>query len=198
VIRRQVLPAVLVAAIAAGVPACDGGSSPNGAIATGSLRSGSPPSVGPTPSVPLPSVSLILPSGSIRFVAGAAHVELTGALAKTLDLQLAIGAFVPGHDVVLTWRGGTLDSLVVDLPAQSGQFKTSLARSVGGKADRTNALTIGVGEAAPPAIFVSHSGECSITLTRAEPDGVEGTFRCAEVNGSAGSIDATGDFSATP
>src|SRR5918996_662193 len=128
-----------------------------------------------------------VPTGAGTFASGEAEVTLSGAVDDTL--QLSVSEQIPTTYVfgVLTssWGEPGSNLLSINGTATEGRNRTG----------PTLALTVTLPDGRS---FASSGNECVIELEAAGDSGLEGTFDCTGLSSSAGVVDATGTFEATP
>jgi hypothetical protein len=149
-----------------------------------SLPSGVPTAIPTVPtSLPIPTS---LPTGSLS--TGSAHVQVSGSVHGTFDLALASPAvFVPPPGgVALIFSDDKGDAFGFGGPSFNGTKKSS------------SILIVTLGIASSGGFFgTSTGGECTIHLTAAEANDVQGSVVCAKMPGQGGSVDLKASFSAS-
>ncbi len=137
------------------------------------------------PNFPFPSGGVVpIPTALSGLNSGGAHIELTGAVEKTLDLPLGSPTFFQGGIMALLWQGPSGDLLTLAGIASGNQASTS----------STLLLTISVVELGET--FVSTGSECTIMFDSLESTAVLGTFRCRGFKHEGKSVAADGSFTA--
>lgn len=182
--NRRILAGLLVAVafIAAACskdePAGTGGGSPSTGAAPGTTASS--PTAQPTEVQGLKGVKT-----------GEAAVEVSGDLRASLDLKELITPAVfqpPPGGLAINWKDDERDLFGIGGTSFTGSQDTT----------EELVLSLAVNDANGFHNFISSAGECTITIDRADPTGVEGSFDCTNLGNGADTIDATGTFSASP
>jgi len=131
--------------------------------------------------------------GGEGLTSGTAHVEISGATSRTLDLTLDLGFtnwFPQGMNLV--WTQGD-EHLTISGTSAPGSHATG---GTGAEAMSLN-MAIVTDQGLHP--FESGAGECTVDLTASSAGEVAGTFQCSGLPStvSTETIDASGSFSAT-
>jgi len=128
-----------------------------------------------------------LPTGNGVLKSGTAHLQVSGSVHGTFDMTLkGPGEFVPPPGgIALIYLASTGDEFGIGGPSFTGTKKTS----------STFIVTVVI---TSKGFFfgTSSGGECTIHLTTAKADEVEGTIVCNNMPSPAGTADVTGTFSA--
>jgi len=119
-----------------------------------------------------------------------AHVEITGAVALTEDLQqesfegATVESLVP--EVSASWTGATVELQLSLVQPRVGEFRTA--------ENPHRRLTLVVDGVEISSLRL----ECSVTLDTLRPEGISGSFTCSGLPapGGEGTIDADGTFAA--
>jgi len=133
---------------------------------------------------------------SLSFMGGAATVQMTGGYALSYPAPFLRGNLFGAGGAFMSVEYGIAQtgSLTYQGPATVGTFPTTRTA--------TDVVTLGLTVVLPSGpkasdSFASTNGECTITITKADPEGGAATFTCtnlANIDGSV-KVDATGTFS---
>ncbi|MDP9342499.1 MAG: hypothetical protein M3Q23_10495 [Actinomycetota bacterium] len=129
-----------------------------------------------------------LPSNTGTLNNGTAHLQVSGSVHGTFDLSLqGPGEFVPPPGgIALIYIGPSGDEFGIGGPSFTGTKKTA------------STLIVTVVITSKGFFFgTSSGGECTIHLTTAKADDVEGTMVCDKMPSPGGTVDVTATFSAT-
>lgn len=193
---------MVLAACSSGVrgPSVAGPSALPSGIGSPSVAAPTPPAVAPTQSSASPAAQL--PGAPVALTHGSAEVTMTGGASESFDLTLTSGILIPGTNVILAWSGSAGDEsgddgLRIQAPSQAGVYQS------GG--DDFGAPQIGVstgriGTAGVPPEFGPAGDECTLTLTKVDATGVEGSLECHGMTsiGFDQAVDVEATFTATP
>lgn len=175
------LPTNLPTALPTGLPSLPT-SLPSGLPTT--LPSGFPTTLPSGLPTSLPSGG---PTGAGVLSSGTAHLQVSGSVHGTFDMTLSgPGEFVPPPGgIALIYLANSGDEFGIGGPSFTGSRKTS------------STLIVTVVITSKGFFFgTSSGGECTIHLSTAKADDVEGTVVCNNMPSPAGSVDVTGTFSA--
>jgi hypothetical protein len=118
-----------------------------------------------------------------------------------MTLDLKSGTFIPGSNVILVWSGApgeksSDDELRIQAPSRTGSFTTS-ADDFGLQVSLSTAEgRIGIGHV--PNYLSPEADECTVTFTKVDPSGVEGSLDCRGLAGGQDlAVDVAADFTAT-
>jgi hypothetical protein len=128
-----------------------------------------------------------LPSSVSTLNSGTAHLEVSGSVHGTFDLDLqGPGEFVPPPGgIALIYVGSKGDEFGIGGPSFTGTKKTA------------STLIVTVVITSKGFFFgTSSGGECTIHLTTAKADDVEGNMVCDKMPSPTGTIDVIATFSA--
>jgi len=143
-----------------------------------------------------------LTGASVTLTQGSAQLTMSGGASLAFDLTLTSGILIPGSNAILVWEGSPDeesgdDSLRIQAPSQAGAYQSS--------GDDFGAPQIGVstgriGTAGVPPHFGPIGDECTVTLTRVDATGVEGSLACHGLSSTAFDqpVDVQATFIATP
>jgi hypothetical protein len=197
------LTVVLGGCAAASVPGTTGGTGVAAATATASPSTAAPSAA----SVASPAAPSVAPAGEldgppVTLTHGTAHVTMTGGATASFDLTLTNGILIPGSNVILNWSGPSGDesggdSLRIQAPSGAG-VHASAGNSFG--APQIGLTTGRVGTAGVPPQFAPVADECTVTLTKVDATGVEGTLDCRGLTSTEDvePIDLQASYSAEP
>lgn len=200
---RRALGVTLLLALLTGCSSA-GLSGPTSTGATpGGPGSGSPAGSA-LPSAPAPTAAndgFPLPDSNLTLTGGSAQVAITGDASATMALTLTSGIIIPGTNVILVWSGSddesSDDGLRIQAPSRTGSYTTNatdfmLQVSVSTAAGR-------VGQASVPNYLAPEADECTVTLTKVDATGVEGSLECLGLTaGQDQAVDVSADFTAMP
>jgi hypothetical protein len=177
-VRRNLAIALLALALSAEACAEGGGSSSPQTLTTSPTEAGG--------SSPTASAGI---TGSVS--KGRATIRMTGEVEVSAGVPLASPAVYapPPSGFALSWSDGGRNILTLGGTAFTGTLRTS----------PTLRLSVTVKTGAVKLRFVSTDGRCEITVTEAGPSAFSGTYACADVRATDGSVtvDATGSFIAS-
>ena len=178
---------------------------PGGPVATGVAPVA--PGSGSAPGSALPSAPAAtaanpgLPGSPMTLTGGSAQVDITGDASATLALTLTSGIIIPGTNVILVWSGAPGDEsgddgMRIQAPSRTGTYTSSATDFT---ALQVSVSTGRIGTAGVPFYFAPLADECSVTLTKVDATGVEGSLQCRGLTAAQDQfVDVSADFTATP
>jgi len=137
----------------------------------------------------------------VTLTGGSAQVAITGDASATLALTLTSGIIIPGTNVVLVWSGAPGDEsgddgMRIQAPSRTGTYTSSATDFT---ALQVSVSTGRIGTAGVPFYFAPLADECSVTLTKVDATGVEGSLQCRGLTAAQDQfVDVSADFTATP
>lgn len=116
----------------------------------------------------------------LTLTSGFAHVTMTGGTSQEFDLSLSSGILIPGSNVILSWSGppgdqSGNDGLRIQAPSRAGAYPSAGSEFT---APQISLTTGRVGTAGVPPQFAPVADECTVTLTKVDATGVDGTLDC--------------------
>lgn len=133
----------------------------------------------------------------LTLTSGSAHVTMTGGTSQEFDLSLSSGILIPGSNVILSWSGppgdqSGNDGLRIQAPSRAGVYQSAGSEFT---APQISLTTGRVGTAGVPPQFAPVADECTVTLTKVDATGVDGTLDCRGLTSTE--FDKPIDLSAT-
>ena len=140
------------------------------------------------------------PVEEVNFTQASAHVEITGAFERTVDLDTVVFATYGGEQPnvglsVIERSDAPTATFNVVFPIGTTTIETDESMAL------YLAFSVQDEEGTEHVFLVMEPGACSVTVEQATPDGVSGTWECTEVAATTDSsvvVDASGTFTASP
>ncbi len=188
---------------------CGGAATPSASGKTGSEGSAAAGTGGSsrTSSAPTPS-SAAVPSAAglggspATMTRGSAHVTMSGGASQEFDVTLNSGILIPGSNVILSWSrppGDQFrdDALRIQAPSAAGVYRSA---GIDFAAPQISVTTGRVGTAGVPPQFAPVADECTVTLMKVDPSGVEGSLECRGLTSTTFEkpIDLSATYTAAP
>lgn len=125
---------------------------------------------------------------------------MTGDASLTMDLELISGILIPGSNVVMVWSGSggqsSDDGMRIQAPNQIGSYTSNATDFT---APQVSVSTGRIGTAGVPSYFAPVADECTVTLTKVDASGVEGSLACHGLSAAQEqAVDVAADFTAMP
>jgi hypothetical protein len=120
-----------------------------------------------------------------------------------LALTLTSGIIIPGTNVILVWSGAPgdesgNDGMRIQAPSRTGTYTSSATDFFAVQVSVSTAAGR-VGQASVPNYLAPEADECTVTLTKVNATGVEGSLECSGLtSGQDEAVDVSADFTATP
>lgn len=179
---------------------------PGGLVATGAapvpLGTGSAPGSALASAPAATAANPGLPGPNLTLTGGSAQVAITGDASATLALTLTSGILIPGTNVILVWSGSddesSDDGMRIQAPSRTGSYTSSATDFTAVQVSVSTAAGR-VGQASVPNYLAPEADECTVTLTKVDATGVEGSLDCLGLTaGQDQAVDVSANFTATP
>lgn len=127
-------------------------------------------------------------------------MEVTGDASLTMELELTSGILIPGSNVVMVWSGSGAqssdDGMRIQAPNRTGSSTSSATDFT---TLQVSVSTGRIGTAGAPSYFAPLADECTVTLTKVDATGVEGSLACRGLSAAQDqAVDVAAEFTATP